>query len=1281
MKNYRSKATVRVLLNLLSDPVALVDEKGNFLLVNDAFQEVTGLNGNELVGTPILKLNIVSPESKATLLENLKNRLQGAPVETYEVCFTAKAGEIRWVEVTGKIISYDGKPASLVVFHDVTDRKKKTDEQIRFSEEKYKNLFENAPDVIVTLDLSGKITSVNKAIMQHGFKENEIVGNSVFKLVPIEFNQQMLADLKNIAAGKPSQGETEIITPKGKRNAEYSSNPIWLNGKVVGYQTTIRDITERKETQESLEKEQKELNRIIDSSPIIIFYKDKDGKFIRVSQAFAESLKIPKEEFIGKTVFDLYSAEIARGMTNDDLEVLKSGCPKLGIIEQYESASGMRWVQTDKVPILDKNGISAGLIGFAQDITDRKKTEQILKADEEKFRNLAENSPNMIFIYQKGKVVYANKEAEKAMGYTKEEYYSSEFNFLDLITPENRALAVTNFAKHTKGEDTTPYEYGLMTKDGRRIDSLLTVKIITFNGEPAILGIVTDITQRKRVQNILKESEEKFRAITNSVRDAIIMVDNRAKVASWNPAAEKTFGYSKKKAIGKNIHELIVPKTMCLESREYIRIGVKRFANTGSGDFTNGNVELIGRKKDGAEFPVKLSITPIKLRGKWSAVGVVKDITERKQAEQELEEAGKRYHTLFNEAPLGVLVIDPQTGKAVEFNDVAHLQLGYSREEFSKLCISDFEAKEEAAETNAHIAKMLRQGGDEFETEHRTKYGEIRNVLVNTKAVELAGKTFLYCIFHDITEIRKVQEALMKSETQYRQLVNVAQEGIWAFDSNYCTVFVNPRTAEMLGYAESEMVGKSIFDFLDKRVVEEPKQFLGLFKQRAKENFEYEFLRKDRSRVCTSITASALKDDKGQSVGTLALVVDITERKKKELELEEERNKFEALAQSVGAGFAVVNKDYHVLWANKFIKNYKGGVEGKLCYATLNDLDHVCPDCGVKKVFENGANSDAHEYSSIDIKGNPYWVELIATPIKDGDGNVVSAAEIAVDITEKKRLQSKLAEYSHKLERLVEERTKQLKETQAQLVKSERLAAIGELAGMVGHDLRNPLTGIKNAVYFLKKKGATISESQAKEMFEIIDKGIDHSDKIINDLLEYAREMHLELTKYEAHALVDEAIRTIKVPDQIQILNHVQEETWVWVNADKMMRVFINLIKNAIDAIPEKGKLEISSCQTKDSVEIAFADTGTGIPEETLKKIFTPLFTTKAQGMGFGLAICKRIIEAHGGTITVETEVNKGTTFTVTLPFKPKVDVGGEKTWVNMPESLLLTTTKTLETQ
>ncbi len=151
-------------------------------------------------------------------------------------------------------------------------------------------------------------------------------------------------------------------------------------GKVRYYVGLITDITERKRLEEDLEKERQESKLIIDSAPIIIFYKDKEGRFVHVNKAFAEALQMSEEEFLGKTVFDLYSAEIAQGMTNDDQEVLKSGRPKLNIIEQYESASGLRWVQTDKIPIFDKDGFPVGLVGFAQDITERKQAEEDTKS-------------------------------------------------------------------------------------------------------------------------------------------------------------------------------------------------------------------------------------------------------------------------------------------------------------------------------------------------------------------------------------------------------------------------------------------------------------------------------------------------------------------------------------------------------------------------------------------------------------------------------------------------------------------------------------------------------------------------------------------------------------------------------------------------------------------------------------------------------------------------------------------------------------------------------------
>src|SRR5208283_3640827 len=158
---------------------------------------------------------------------------------------------------------------------------------------------------------------------------------------------------------------------------------------------------------------------------------------------------------------------------------------------------------------------------------------------------------------------------------------------------------------------------------------------------------------------------------------------------------------------------------------------------------------------------------------------------------------------------------------------------------------------------------------------------------------------------------------------------------------------------------------------------------------------------------------------------------------------------------------------------------------------------------------------------------------------------------IETDITENKRLKQKLEQYSIHLEGLVKERTMQLEQAQAQLVKSERLAAIGELAGMVGHDLRNPLTGIKNAAYYLKKKGATCPEGQAKDMLETIDKCVDYSNKIVSDLLDYSREIRLELQECSLRKLLAEALVMMNMPVKVEILNHLPDELHLKVDFDK----------------------------------------------------------------------------------------------------------------------------------
>ena len=625
-----------------------------------------------------------------------------------------------------------------------------------------------------------------------------------------------------------------------------------------------------------------------------------------------------------------------------------------------------------------------------------------------------------------------------------------------------------------------------------------------------------------------KNDAESFYSIADSLKDSIIIVDDAAKIIYWNKSAEKTFGFTSAETIGKDIHKLVLPASMGPEEKEQIKIGVQIFSETGMGYFTIGNVKLVGCRKDRSVFPIELSLSPIKISEKWRAVGVVKDITQRTLDETNLRVAEQRYHALFNQAPVGVLIVDPKNNCFVEFNDVAHSQLGYSREEFEKLSLAEIVSGKSKNEIKKELFELMNARVGSFEAEHQAKSGEIRNVLVNARAVKLKGNEYLHCIFHDITEMRLIQKRLRESESQYRQLVELAQEGVWVLTRDYVTVFVNPKMAEMLEYAPSEMIGQSLFDFLEASTIPLAKDFLGKFTYGASGHFEYEFIKKNGSHVYASIAASQMTDDNGDYLGTLALVSDITLRKEMEIKLEK---------------------------------------------------------------------------------------------------------------------------YSKSLEEVISLKKQELEKAHAQLIKSERLAAIGELSGMIGHDLRNPLAGIKNAAYYLKRKSDSLSPQQ-KEMLGIIDRCVESSNKIINDLLDYSRELSLDLKNTSMEKLMLEILTMVNIPKNVTLVRDFATDVTFQVDANKISRVFANLMKNAVEAMPAGGLLSLRSKLENGGLVISFTDTGPGIPEDILPKLFLPLFTTKAQGMGFGLAICKRIIEAHGGKITVMTAIGKGTIFVITLPLE-----------------------------
>ena len=270
----------------------------------------------------------------------------------------------------------------------------------------------------------------------------------------------------------------------------------------------------------------------------------------------------------------------------------------------------------------------------------------------------------------------------------------------------------------------------------------------------------------------------------------------------------------------------------------------------------------------------------------------------------------------------------------------------------------------------------------------------------------------------------------------------------------------------------------------------------------------------------------------------------------------------------------------------------------------------------VKDLMSNSDNWESIKEIIIGEEENERVYEVEVVNFKESDSPILLKTLIIKDMTVHKRAraywETQQRRYSEYLNRKIEERTRQLRMV-------ERLAAIGELAAMVGHDIRNPLTAISGAAYFLKKRTPMGADDRCMEMLEFIEGNVEYSNKIISDLLEYSRSQQLSKTPVVLKELMEDSLSTIEAPRNIQIINEVGDEE-IEIDGQQIKRVFINMIKNAFDAMPEGGTLTLKSSRSPTGVEVSFTDTGVGIPDEIIEEIWRPLFTTKAKGMGFGLA-------------------------------------------------------------
>jgi len=648
----------------------------------------------------------------------------------------------------------------------------------------------------------------------------------------------------------------------------------------------------------------------------------------------------------------------------------------------------------------------------------------------------------------------------------------------------------------------------------------------------------------------------------------------------------------------------------------------------------------------------------------------------RRQTNIALRDSEARYRSLFENANDALYFLDAE-GKILDVNNVACERLGYTHEELLKMSIQDITPPQTSASIPRFTKEVRERGRVVFEAQEIRRDGSLVPVEVSVRGILHKGKPAVLGISRDTTERREMEkhlerlvkertQRLAESESRLRLIADSLPALISYVDTDLIYRFNNQAYEEWFGKSSNEIIGRHIRDVVGEATYQRTLSRLNVALSGKMESYEYELPLP--SGDVRYVSASYVPDFEanGRVRGIFVLATDITDRKLAEDALRESERTYRELFQASPIS----------LWEEDFseVKSYFNelrvrGINDLRGYLTqhpealdkcarmvkiLNVNEATLELYGAKSVEKllgglgkvltresldafrfreelvalgEGKTRFVSDFDNQTLKGEIRHVSLILTVVPGYEKTLGRVLVSIVDLTERKRMEERLQQ-------------------------SERLAAIGQTAAMVGHDLRNPLQGITGAAYLLKDESLTTV--QRNDILKIVDDSLQHANELVNELLDYSRDIHLTLAEVTPKEIVRDALDAVKVPESIEVQDQSDQQPTFFADLEGMRRVLINLITNAVDAMPNGGTLTITGREVNGRVELAVIDTGTGMDKRILENLWKPLQTTKTKGIGLGLPIVKRIVDAHDGEIHVESNAGVGTTFTMRIPLKAR---------------------------
>jgi PAS domain S-box-containing protein len=983
------------------------------------------------------------------------------------------------------------------------------------------------------------------------------------------------------------------------------------------------------------------LRTILTNLPAVAFVIAPDGTILFAEGKGVALAGLKRDDVLGTNVSEYFSQY--PGFEDRVRRVLEGETITSTVI-----APSQRSLEVTHSPMRDDRGSICGVIGVAQDVTERIEQEQALRERESWFRAIFESARDSIFIKDRSfRYVQVSPAMEQLFGLPARELVGRTDE--DLFGPEAGAHLREVDARVLDGEVVEEEDTKPVNGEPRSFHVIKAPMRDAAGTITGICGIARDITERKRAERQLRDSEEKFsRAFQSNAALMAITHIQTSRLIDVNETFVKILGFTRDEAVGRTAGELGL----------FVDMGKRQAAaNEVEKGRSVRNFEATVRAKSGELRYGIFSAEKIVLQGADCMMTVMVDITERKQAEQTLAESEQKFRTLFENMQEGVAlhkVIYDEHGHAINYrilsvNPAYEKHTGISPDIARGKLATDLYGTDSPPYLDRWAVVADTGVPNEFET-----YFEPMQKYFRISAVSPARGTFA-TVFLDITEQKRQEVAINGREEKLRSIFRVAPIGI-GLVKDRVILDANERLCQMTGYSRDELLGQSARLLYP---TQEEFEYVGREKyrqisERGTGAVETRWQHKD-GLICHIALSSTPLDASDPSKGVTFTALDITERKRAEEALRESEEKFRRIFDEGPLGMAMAGKDFRFIRVNTALCRMLGYTASELTSLTFKDIthpDHLSEDSEfVQKAFRGEIPRYHTEKRYICKNRETIWGALTLSTIRSNGGQFLYFLSMIEDITERKRAQEE-------------------KEwLQQQLQQSQKLEAIGTMAGGIAHDFNNILTGILGFTELVRSEIPEDSEIY-DNLAEVVKAGRRARD-LVKQILSFSRRAETEKSLISLVTIVKEALKLIRsvTPSHISIKQNFTASPTRAILADptQMHQVVLNLCINAADAMPDGGVLEISLEEVQVETEsrpeqtqlpsgcyfkLTVRDNGAGMSPEVRERVFEPYFTTKqvGKGTGMGLAVVHGVVKEHGGSIAVSSEPGEGAAFEVYLP-------------------------------